>query len=61
MDEDAQRIHRWDVLRGEMAAGNNSKPLVAEFKTMLLAFAKEERVSQRECSGILAELASLGM
>jgi len=61
MDEDAQRIHRWDVLRGEMAAGNNSRPLVAEFKTMLLAFCKEERISQQECNGILAELATLKM
>jgi hypothetical protein len=61
MDEDAQRLHRWDVLRGEMAAGNNSKPLVAEFKVMLQAFAKEDRISKQECSGILAELAALGM
>jgi len=61
LDEDEQLLHRFDILRGEIAAGNTNKSMIAEFKQTLIRFAKENRVPMRECNEIIAELKSLGM
>ena len=61
LDEDEQLLHRFDILRGEIAAGNTNKPMMTEFKTMLTKFAQEGRVPLKECTEILQELRSMGM
>lgn len=51
---------RFDILRGEIAAGNNNKELIKEFKTMLLRFADEGRIPKGQVREILLDLTSLG-
>lgn len=51
---------RFDILKGELVAGNNSKPLVKEFKSMLLKFMNEGRISKTEGRELLVNLTELG-
>lgn len=53
-------LNRFDILRGEIMAGNDSKELVREFKTLVLKFANSDRLPRRQANEILMELTALG-
>lgn len=52
---------RFEVLKGQIMAGNDSRELLKEFKILLLKLTKEGRIPKRECNEILYELAVLNM
>jgi hypothetical protein len=52
---------RFDILRGQILAGNDNSSLVKEFKFMLLKFANTGRVPKQEAQDILMDLASVGL
>jgi hypothetical protein len=51
---------RFEILKGQILAGNDSKELVKEFKVAMLKFVKEGRIPKREANEILYELMALG-
>ena len=53
-------LNRFDILRGEIVAGNDSKELIKEFKTLVLRFANSDRIPRRQANEILMELTALG-
>jgi len=52
---------RFNILRGEITAGNDSPKIAKEFKTMLLKFMAEGRVPRQQGNSILHEMLSLGI
>jgi hypothetical protein len=61
MDKEDQMLHKFTILKGELLAGNNSKQLLKEFKSMLIKFVEEGRIPKRQAHEILVELAKEGM
>ena len=61
MDKDEQDDYRFEVLRGEIMAGNNSPVLVKEFKSLLLKFSRNGKVPRGEAHEILEELVAMGL
>lgn len=53
-------MERFDILRGQLIAGNDSKELIKEFKLLLLKFKNSHRIPKREVNEIFEELLSLG-
>jgi sulfate adenylyltransferase subunit 1 (EFTu-like GTPase family) len=52
---------RFDILRGEIVAGNDNKALVKEFKVLLMKLLNAGRVPRKEAHDILTDLASIGL
>lgn len=51
-----KEMTRFDILRGEIGAGNDNNGLIKEFKTILLKFIREGRIPRREGSEVMEEL-----
>lgn len=51
---------RFNILRGEIVAGNDSPTIIKELKTMLLKFMNDGRIPRRQANEILQELLVLG-
>jgi len=58
--EDKQEEDRFNILRGEIIAGNDSPKIAKEFKVMLMKFVAEGRIPKRQANEILHELLALG-
>ena len=58
--EGEQEEDRFNILRGEIIAGNDSPKIAKEFKVMLLKFVNEGRIPRRQANEILQELLALG-
>ena len=58
--EEQKEMDRFDILRGEIMAGNDNKTLVKEFKIMLMKFLHQGRIPRREAHEILTDLAVMG-
>ena len=58
--EDAE-MDRFNILKGQIIAGNDSSELVKEFKSLLVKYKKDGRLPAREVNEILSELLLLGM
>jgi hypothetical protein len=58
---DQQQMDRFNILRGEILAGNDSKELVREFKLMLVRFMNAGRIPRRQAQEILTDIASMGL
>jgi hypothetical protein len=56
LNDDETDLNRFNILRGELVAGNDSTPLKKEFKTLLKKFMKEGRLPRQQVNEILAEL-----
>ena len=54
-DEDAD-LRRFEILRGERVAGNDSSEILKELKELLKKFVKEGRLPRAEVNAILMEL-----
>jgi len=58
--EGEQEEDRFNILRGEIIAGNDNQKIAKEFKVMLLKFVAEGRIPRRQANEILHELLALG-
>jgi hypothetical protein len=58
--EGEQEDDRFNILKGEIIAGNDNPKLAKEFKVMLLKFMNEGRIPRRQANEILQELLALG-
>jgi hypothetical protein len=54
-----QDSHRFKVLQGQILAGNNSKKIVMELKTLILKMNKLGEISNKKASAVLQELNSV--
>lgn len=52
---------RFEVLKGQILSGNDSKELLKEFKILLLKLTKDGRIPKKECTEILMELMVIGL
>ena len=59
--KEKDELKRFDILKGEIGAGNDNKDLVKEFKVMLMKFVNQGRVPRRHAHEILTDLASQGL
>jgi len=55
-----QEDDRFEILRGEIIAGNDNAKIAKEFKVMLMKFMNEGRIPRRQANEILQELLALG-
>jgi hypothetical protein len=55
-----KEVHQFEVMKGEIIAGNDNKKLIADFKRLLLKLMKDHRINKKEGTDILIELAALG-
>lgn len=60
MTKDGEEEYRFEVLKGQIMAGNDSKELVKEFKQLLLRFSNDGRLKKSEAREILLDLVSMG-
>lgn len=58
--EDAE-MERFNILKGQIIAGNDSSELIKEFKGLLVKYKKEGRLPSREVNEILSELLLIGL
>ena len=56
LNDDEADLNRFNILRGELVAGNDSTALKKEFKGLLMKFMKEGRLPRQQVNEILAEL-----
>ena len=59
--KEKQEQDRFDLLKGEIGAGNDNKGMIREFKVMLMKFVNEGRVPRRQAHEILTDLAAQGL
>lgn len=59
--KEKEDLKRFQILKGEIGAGNDNKDLVKEFKVMLMRFVNQGRVPRRQAHEILTDLASQGL
>ena len=58
--KDGEEENRFEILKGQVMAGNDSKELIKEFKVMLVKFSNDGRIKKNEAREILLDLASMG-
>ena len=58
--KDGEEQNRFEILKGQIIAGNDNKDLVKEFKQMLLRFSNDGRIKKSEAREILLDLVALG-
>lgn len=58
--KDGEEENRFEILKGQIVAGNDSKELIKEFKTMLVKFSNDGRIKKSEAREILLDLAAMG-
>ena len=60
LSKDGEEINRFEILKGQIVAGNDNREMVKEFKGMLLKLSNEGRVKKAEAREILMDLTALG-
>jgi hypothetical protein len=55
-----QDVHQFNVMKGEILAGNDSSVLIKKFKLLLLKLSKNGSLPKRECQEIMEDLIQLG-
>lgn len=58
--KDEQEFNRFTILKGQILAGNNSKELIKEFKTLLVKLIHSDKILRKDAHNILLDLAALG-
>ena len=53
-------IHEFEVMKGEIMAGNDNKELIKKFKTHILRLSREGTLPKKEVSEIMEILLELG-
>jgi hypothetical protein len=59
-DAEEKEIHKFEVMKGEIASGNDSPELIKNFKRMLMKLQKNNSLPKKEVYEILEELNTLG-
>jgi len=59
-DAEEKEIHKFEVMKGEIASGNDSPELIKDFKRMIMKLQKNNSLPKKEVYEILEELNSLG-
>ena len=59
-DSMEQDVHSFNVMKGEILAGNDSSVLIKKFKLLLLKLSKNGSLPKRECQEIMEDLIQLG-
>lgn len=59
-DKLEQDIHQFEVMKGELLAGNDSPELIKKFKLILLRLSKTGTIPKREASELMQDLIELG-
>jgi hypothetical protein len=59
--EEEQISDRFDILKGEIMAGNDNPKIVKELKTLLMKLIGAGRIPRKEAHDILTDLASFGI
>jgi hypothetical protein len=59
-DKMEKDIHEFEVCKGEIMAGNDSKELVKKFKLLIIKLSKNGTIPKREASEVMTELLELG-
>lgn len=55
-----QELHRFNVLRGQILAGQNNEKVLREFKSLLLKYVNSQQIPRAEAYEILQEMLVLG-
>jgi len=58
--KDEAEFNRFSILKGQILAGNNSKELIKEFKSLLVKLIHNGKILRKEGHDILLDLAALG-
>ena len=59
-NEDDKDINQFEIMRGQIMAGNDSTELVKKFKILIMKLSKKGLLPQREAKDLLYELVHLG-
>jgi hypothetical protein len=59
--EEEQMADRFDILKGEIVAGNDNPKIVKELKVLLMKLINMGRIPRKEAHDILTDLASIGI
>ena len=62
-DDDESRkeeFHRFEILRGEVLAGNDAPQILSELKKLLLKFIAEGSIPKQQGHSLLYEISCLG-
>jgi hypothetical protein len=60
LDKDQKMYHRFQVLCGEIDAGNNNLEIIRELKALLVRLANKKILPKAKVHDILLDLAALG-
>jgi len=58
-DEDEKLINKYEVIRGQICAGQDNKEMIQEFKKLLVVLCDKKLLPRRQVSDILIDLARL--
>jgi len=58
-DGEKKDADRFNILRGEVMAGNNSDKVIKELRGLIIRFMNEGRIQQKEGTGMLVELSAI--
>jgi hypothetical protein len=59
-NEDEKDVNQFEIMRGQIMAGNDSTELVKKFKILIMKLSKKGLLPQREAKDLLYELVHLG-
>jgi hypothetical protein len=59
-DQEEKDIHRFNVLKGQLMAGNDSKEVIKEFKILALKLSRNNVLSKSSVNEILQDLLTMG-
>jgi hypothetical protein len=59
-DQEEKDFHQFEVMKGEIMSGNDSKELVKKFKVLILKLSKQNVLPKNEVNELLQDLLSLG-
>jgi len=58
--KDEAEFNRFTILKGQILAGNNSKELIKEFKTLLVKLIHNDKILRKDGHNLLMDFAALG-
>jgi hypothetical protein len=58
--KEEQEMNRFQILKGQIQAGNDNKELIKEFKVLLLKFINGGKIPKAQGMDIITELMAMG-
>ena len=59
-DQEEKDFHQFEVMKGEIMSGNDSKELVKNFKVLILKLSKQNVLPKTEVNELMTDLLALG-